>query len=71
MIRHRPHREVLEDLRYALEVMEENSHLGLDDPAANALRSRLLGQITKVEAAIARESAISAPLIPPALELPE
>jgi hypothetical protein len=51
--------------------MEENSHLGLDNEKADVLRGRLLGQIAKIEADISRESPISAPLVPAALELPE
>ena len=53
MIRHRPAHEVLEDLRFALEVMEEKSHAGLDAQAAEALRNRILFQIAKVEAEMA------------------
>ena len=61
MIRHRPPREVLEDLRFALEAMEENSHLGLDVGAANAVRDTLLRQIARLEAEIARELLASSP----------
>jgi hypothetical protein len=56
MIRHRPAHEVLADLRFALAVMEENSHAGLDRQAAKVLRDRILGQIANIEAEIARES---------------
>jgi len=37
-----PKPELANELRYALDVMEENSHLGLDDESANRLRSILL-----------------------------
>jgi hypothetical protein len=53
MIRHRPAHEILEDLRFALEVMEEKSHAGMDAKAAETLRNRILAQIGKVEAEIA------------------
>jgi hypothetical protein len=56
MIRHRPLKEVLEDLRFSLEVLEERSNCGLDQQYAETLRNRLLGQIARVEAQIARES---------------
>jgi hypothetical protein len=38
------------ELRYALEVMEEYSHLGLDDEAAGKLRSILVRRIHEAEA---------------------
>jgi hypothetical protein len=60
MIRHRPLHEVLRDLRYTLEVMEENSNAGLDDQYAAVLRNRILGQIARVEAQIAREEGVLA-----------
>lgn len=40
------------ELRYALDVMEENSHLGLDDEAASKLRSILQRRIHEAEAAV-------------------
>ena len=61
MIRHRPLREVLGDLKFALDVMEENSHLGFDDGTASVLRDRLLGQITQIEAEIVRETTAPPP----------
>jgi|SRR6516162_5537563 hypothetical protein len=64
MIRHRPLKEVLEDLRFSLEVLEERSHCGLDLQHAAVLRSRLLGQIARVEAQIARESGASVSPVP-------
>lgn len=40
------------ELRYALEVMEESSHLGLDDEAAGRLRTILQRRIREAEAAL-------------------
>jgi hypothetical protein len=40
------------ELRYALDVMEENSHLGLDDEAASKLRTILQRRIREAEAAV-------------------
>jgi hypothetical protein len=57
MIRHRPPNEVIENLRFALNVIVENSHSGLDQQAAETLRNRILGQIAKIEAMYARELA--------------
>ena len=37
--------DLVNDLRYALDVMEEYSHLGLDDEAASKLREILVRQI--------------------------
>lgn len=63
MIRHRVTHEVLEDLRFALEVMEEGEHSGLDDHAADVLRNRILGQIKRIKVHIACEPAFdSSPL---------
>jgi hypothetical protein len=39
------------ELRYALDVMEEYSHLGLDDEAAGKLRKILQRRIHEAEAA--------------------
>jgi hypothetical protein len=44
-----PKPELANELRYALDVMEENSHLGLDDEAANKLRNILLRRIKQAE----------------------
>jgi len=44
-----PKPELANELRYALDVMEESSHLGLDDEAANRLRSILLRRIKQAE----------------------
>jgi hypothetical protein len=44
-----PKPELANELRYALDVMEENSHLGLDDESANRLRSILLRRIKQAE----------------------
>lgn len=40
------------ELQYALEVMEEYSHLGLDEERANVLRKILLRRIAEAEAAL-------------------
>lgn len=40
------------ELRYALDVMEEYAHLGLDDEAAGKLRSILQRRIHEAEAAL-------------------
>ncbi len=47
-----PNPDLVTELRYALEVMEEYSHLGLDSEAASKLRSILLRRIDQAEAAI-------------------
>ncbi len=57
----KPSREILAELRNALQVMEENAHLGLDDKAADKLKALLLRRIAKLEDAIAREAPPSAP----------
>ncbi len=44
--------ELVTELRYALEVMEEYSHLGLDNEAASKLRSILLRRINEAETAL-------------------
>ncbi len=44
-----PNPDLASELRYALDVMEENSHLGLDDAAANRLRDILLRRISNAE----------------------
>jgi hypothetical protein len=44
--------DLANELRYALAVMEEYSHLGLEDEAASKLRSILLRRINEAEAAI-------------------
>jgi hypothetical protein len=41
--------DAAEDLRYALEVMEEYSHLGLDDEYAGKLRDILVRRIEHAE----------------------
>jgi hypothetical protein len=40
------------ELRYALDVMEEYSHLGLDDEAAGKLRRILVRRIMEAESAL-------------------
>jgi hypothetical protein len=71
MIRHRPPNEVLEDLRYALQVLNEDDHLGLDDKYAETLRRTLFRRIAAVEAQIARESGNIAQPISSEFELTE
>ena len=43
--------DLVNELRYALAVMEEYSHLGLDNEAAGKLRSILVRRINEAEAA--------------------
>lgn len=42
--------DLVADLRYALDVMEEYSHLGLNDEAASELRAILIRQIDDARA---------------------
>ena len=44
--------ELASDLRYALDVMEEYSHLGLDDEYASKLREILARQIDNARAGL-------------------
>jgi hypothetical protein len=46
--------EFLEDLRFALDVMEERSHLGLDGETASTLRNALLHRIAATENSLSR-----------------
>jgi hypothetical protein len=46
----------VKELRYALEVMEESSHLGLDSESASKLRSILLRRINEAEKALSGRS---------------
>lgn len=46
----------VDDLRFALEIMDEYSHLGLDSEHAAKLRSLMLQQIAKAEQALRRSS---------------
>jgi hypothetical protein len=48
----RPNPELVTELRFALDVMEENSHLGLDNEAAGKLRNILLRRIKEAETAL-------------------
>jgi hypothetical protein len=52
-----PKPELANELRYALDVMEENSHLGLDDEAANRLRNILLRRIKQAETEVSGRTA--------------
>jgi hypothetical protein len=45
------------ELRYALEVMEEYSHLGLDDEAAGKLRGILVRRIHEAESKLSSRPA--------------
>jgi hypothetical protein len=45
------------ELRYALDVMEEYSHLGLDDEYADKLRDILVRRIEEAETALSVEPA--------------
>jgi hypothetical protein len=47
------------ELRYALDVMDEYSHLGLDDEYAGKLRDILLKRIEEAEADVSAEPARS------------
>ena len=44
--------QMLSTLRFALDVMEERSHIGLDDKTAGTVRSALLHQILETETAL-------------------
>jgi hypothetical protein len=57
----RPDPALLTELRYALDVFEECSHLGLDEQGASRIRRILLRQIAKTERALACQSAPAAP----------
>lgn len=46
------HRQMLSDLRFALDVMEERAHIGLDDDRAATVRRVLLSRIVDTEVAL-------------------
>jgi hypothetical protein len=46
------HPDLADELHYALDVMEEYSHLGLDDERASVLRKILLRRIAEAEDAL-------------------
>ena len=52
--------QLAEELRFALDVMEEYAHLGLDDATASKLRHILLRRINEAE--VARSSRPAAPV---------
>lgn len=52
---------MLKDLRFALDVMEERSHIGLNDKAARTLREMLLRRIVETERTL--------PSFPPSAEI--
>jgi hypothetical protein len=56
-----PKPELANELRYALDVMEENAHLGLDDEAAKRLRSILLRRIKQAESSVSTRHAEPVP----------
>lgn len=45
---------ILDDLRFALDVLEESSHLGLDSKYAAKLKTLIEGQITRGEQVLKR-----------------
>ncbi len=49
----------MNELQYALDVMEEYSHLGLDNEAAGKLRSILVRRISEAEASLSYRPASS------------
>jgi hypothetical protein len=49
--------DLVNELRYALDVMEEYSHLGLDNEAADKLRGILVRRINEAEAALSSHPA--------------
>ena len=53
--------DLVNELRYALDVMEEYSHLGLDNEAAGKLRSILVRRINEAEAAARPTAAVRLP----------
>jgi hypothetical protein len=55
---------LLSELRYALDVMEDNSHLGLDDEYASKIRSILVHRIFEAERSLTRRSVAPVPAIP-------
>jgi hypothetical protein len=50
--------DLVNELRYALDVMEEYSHLGLDNEAASKLRRILVRRIHEAEAAVSSRPAV-------------
>jgi hypothetical protein len=49
--------DLVNELRYALDVMEEYSHLGLDNEAASKLRGILVRRIHEAEVAVSSRPA--------------
>jgi len=54
--------ELVSDLRYALNVMEESSHLGLDDEYARRLHDILQRNIDRASAASPVRSSVPFPI---------
>jgi len=50
---------MLSDLRFALDVMEERSHIGLDDERAAAMRRVLFNRISEVEKSLGHPPSVS------------
>ena len=50
--------DLVDDLRYALDVMEESSHLGLDNEAAGRLREILTRRIEDAHASVSCSPAV-------------
>jgi hypothetical protein len=46
--------ELISDLEFALDVMEEKSHLGIDDERAGQLKGILLRQVEEAKAELGR-----------------
>lgn len=59
-------RSLATEFRFALDVMEERSHLGLDDEYASFLRTILLRRVAQAE-----NAASSIPLAPIRMLVPE
>jgi hypothetical protein len=51
-------RQTLSDLHFALDVMEERSHIGLDDKTAATVRQALLHRIAEAEKALGQPSSV-------------
>ena len=53
--------QVLRDLQFALEVMEERSHLGLTDEAASSMKKAILNRIAHTEKNLQYRPAATSP----------
>jgi hypothetical protein len=61
----------VDDMRFALDVMDEYSHLGLDSDHAAKLRSLMLEQINKAEKATKRPKFMTVAQIEDEEQMPE